>query len=107
MVVTNEPPTSIGSANPLESQPWEFDLSNGESCGASFPDTSFPRRHPPILAYDCSQGDTLIYPSGAINRTRPLWTIRAAKTLAQYDDNEYPLRATITQAWFVGRGPGG
>lgn len=105
--VTNKPPKSIGSRDPLDSQPWAYDLSNGESCGAFYPDTSFPPRHPPILSYDCSQGITLIYPAGPINRTKPVWTIRAAATLAQADDNKYPLRVSITQAWFIGRGPSG
>lgn len=102
---TNSPGPPTAARNPFRSQPWMYTLSNGENCSAISPDKSFPARQPPILGYLCTQGRTVLWPAGPIDRTRPLWTIHAASTAAQARANMYPLRVAVTEAWFIGNGP--
>lgn len=103
--VTNQPGQATPGRSPFASQPWMFELTNGENCSAISPDKSFPIRTPPVLGYLCTQGNTVLWPAGPMDRSKPLWTIHAARTIEQAKAHTYPLRVAISEAWFVGNGP--
>lgn len=104
--VTNDPPLARGIDNPMNSQPWRFDLRNDESCVAVYPDNEGRTKHPPLLDYACGLGSPSLYPYGQISRRKPLWTIPAANTRSQAAHGFYLSAATITEVWFIGNGPG-
>lgn len=101
--VTNRPGPSVGRPSPLDAAPWIYELSDGVMCDAQAPDRRFPHRNPPVLIYACSSLSVL--PRGPIDRSQPMWTVHAARSIEEANKGHYPLRLDISNAWFIGNGP--
>ena len=104
VTVTNHPRASVGVKDPLATEPWAFEFSNGENCIASVTTRGPAPSRLASLSYACGQGSTFLYPEpGArIDRSRPLWTLKVALSLQQDEARDYTSTASITDAWFAG-----
>jgi hypothetical protein len=99
--VLNHPRLAKPAAHPLEAEPWAFKLANGETCTDGSAGSYRPGSIPALL-YVCSGP---LFPMDAysdFHRDHPIWTVRAASSVAQAAAHRYPIVARIAEAWFAG-----
>lgn len=98
-----DPAPSRGSVD-LKAEPWGIELSSGARCIAlqGSHDTVTGKGGSPWIDYGCENKLSLVR---GIDRTQPLWTIRAARGIRRRFRFKIIGRVAIKTAWYGGNNP--
>jgi len=103
LALTAAPERSVGGSDP-KAEPWGIELESGARCIAlqGAHETVSGKGAGPTINYSCS--NDLVLVSG-VDRSRPLWTIRAARGSSGATPYTITGRVAIKTAWFGGNDP--